>query len=70
MKKSYHKEKDIAFWVSVLVYICFIYALYNIFLLAKIDWAQAFLEAMVISTTLVTMVALYLYGRIWKKELK
>ncbi len=62
------KQKYIAFWTTVIVYVFFIYSLYNIFLLAGIDWTKALIESVVISTTLITMAGLYLFGRVWKKE--
>jgi len=37
--------------------------------LVGIDHAKALVESIVVSTTLITLVILYLFGKIWKKEL-
>jgi hypothetical protein len=63
------KEKDVALVISILAYIGITLALYSAFLLAGIDWPKALVESIVISATLITLVILYLYGKIWRKEL-
>jgi hypothetical protein len=63
------KEKDVAKIFSVLAYVGIFVALYSAFLLAGIDQAKALIESVVISATTVTLVILYLFGKIWKKEL-
>ena len=64
------KQKDIALIVSVIVYIIILAGLYMIFILLGIESIKAAVESAVISTTIITLVILYLFGRIWKKELK
>jgi len=66
---SIQKEKDVALICSVLVYAGIVTALYYAFLLAGIDSVKAAVEAVVISATLITPVILYLFGRVWKREL-
>jgi len=63
------KEKDVALACSVLAYIGIVTALYYAFVLAGIDSIKAAVEAVVISATLITPVILYLFGRVWEKEL-
>jgi len=64
------KEKDVALVTSILAYIAITIALYTAFLLAGIDWIKAAVESVVISATIITLIILYLFGKIWKKELK
>jgi len=66
---SIQKQKDVALVTSILVYICIAAMLYYTFLLVGIDHAKALVESIVVSTTLITLVILYLFGKIWKKEL-
>ncbi|RLI97948.1 MAG: hypothetical protein DRO99_02020 [Candidatus Aenigmatarchaeota archaeon] len=68
-KRHVQKCKDMAFVVSILSYISITAALYFAFLGIGIESIKALIEAIVISATLVTLVVLYLFGRIWKMEL-
>ena len=68
-KKSMQNEKALALIGSAFSYIAIVLALYNAFIYLDIDYINALLEAMVIASTIVTMVILYLFGRIWKREL-
>jgi hypothetical protein len=63
------KEKDIALVISFLAYIGIATALYWAFLAIGIPSMQALVESIIISTTLITLVILYFFGKIWKKEL-
>jgi hypothetical protein len=63
------KEKDVALIGSVLAFMAIAIMLYLVFLLAGIDSINAAVESIVISSTIVTVIILYLFGKIWKKEL-
>ena len=69
-QKTQKKAKLCASIISVIVFLVMAYALYYAFMMAGIDSLKAIVESIVISTTLITLVALFLFGRIWKKELK
>ena len=63
------KEKDIALICSIVAYVAITILLYFGFVVAGIDSLKAVMESVVISSTLITVIILYLYGKIWKKEL-
>ena len=60
------KQNAMAVIASILAYLAITTALYYAIQLAGIDQLKAAVEAIVIAATLVTLVILYLFGRIWK----
>ncbi len=66
--KTYKMHKALGIALSAAVYAALIFLLYHIFLAAGIDYAKAVVESVIISTTAITLLILYLLGRIWKEE--
>lgn len=62
------KEKDVAAVASALAYIGIAASLYAVFSMAGVDPLKSLVESLVVSATIVTLVVLYLFGRIWKRE--
>ena len=67
-RNRFRKQKYVSMVLSIMIYILIIATLYYGFIAVGIDHIKALVESIVISTTIITLVILYLFGRIWKRE--
>lgn len=55
--------------LSIVIFIAVVFALYYSFISIGIDEGKAVIEALVISSAIITPIVLRLFGRTWKREI-
>lgn len=69
MVKNLKKEKTANVILSVIIFLGLVLALHYAFAGLGIEEDKAIVEAVIISSAIITPIVLYLFGRTWKKEM-